>query len=150
MPGPSVAARSQGLVFAKLSDINVAMRRSTSMLTTPSQSHSSSSQSGAHSSDHPPHIPTSEQVARELLEDQRAFDQELKRYEDDGVAPVSERKSDLTRHWKRQEHLCPLLFRVAWMSSPHRLPCERVSSSSKETCRLSPKLMEALQMLNGG
>ncbi|KAF5383852.1 hypothetical protein D9615_003798 [Tricholomella constricta] len=148
LSAPSIAAHSQALGFTRLSGINVAIRRSTSMSTIPSQPPPLSGQPAL-----------SEEVldreARELIEDQRVVDQELRRYEDDGVTPTSERLEDLTRHWERNEHSYPLLFRVAMDVLPAQasaVPCERVFSSSKETStvrrsRLSPKLMEALQIL---
>ncbi|KAF5372361.1 hypothetical protein D9615_009320 [Tricholomella constricta] len=151
LSAPSVAAHSQALGFTRLSGINVAVRRSTSMLTIPSQGPPSSSQ--------PTPVPTSEEVldqdTHKLIEDQRIVDQELRRYEDDGVTPLSERLEDLTRYWERHEHSYPLLFRISMDVLPAQasaVPCERVFSSSKETCtvrrsRLSPQLMEALQIL---
>ncbi|KAG6808413.1 hypothetical protein H0H92_004231 [Tricholoma furcatifolium] len=153
---PSISARSQAAGFARLSGINSAIRRSTSTSSILSQSPSSTSSliPPAQSAE-----PTGEelaaQIARELLEDQCVVDEELKRYEDAGTVSLSEQLYDLTREWERTEHVFPLLFRVAMDVLPVQassVPCERVFSSSKETCalrrnRMSPKHMEGLQLL---
>ncbi|KAG6822175.1 hypothetical protein H0H92_014960, partial [Tricholoma furcatifolium] len=96
-----------------------------------------------------------EQARRDHAEDLLIVEQELQRYEAAGVADLPERMSDLTRDWERKEHVFPLLFRVAMDVLPVQasaVPCERVFSSSKETCslrrsKLSSKHMEALQIL---
>ncbi|KAG6907706.1 hypothetical protein DXG01_007724 [Tephrocybe rancida] len=83
------------------------------------------------------------------------LEQEMKHYINNGVSETTERISDLTREWEHNEHSYPLLFCVAMYVLPVQasaVPCEHVFSSSKETCglrrsKLSPKLMEALQML---
>ena len=103
--------------------------------------------------------------------DRQAVEQELRRYEEDGlsdvtslvafwevgfITPMSQRHFLLT--WTlSQEHKCayPVLFHLAMDILPAQatvVPCERVFSSSKETCmlhrsQLGPITFEILQVL---
>ncbi|KAG6827582.1 hypothetical protein H0H87_004381, partial [Tephrocybe sp. NHM501043] len=94
----SIAARSQGHGYARLTGINVSVRRSTSMASGASRG-PSSPQSDILPV--PAHEPTPKELidqdARALREDERIVEQELKRYIDDGVSDTAEHLSDLTR-----------------------------------------------------
>ena len=81
---------------------------------------------------------------------------ELHRYKEDGVVLLEGNcPIDLLRFWEDSQQIYPLLFKVALDVLPVQassVPCERIFSSSKETCTLrrnllSAALLEVLQVL---
>ena len=97
-------------------------------------------------------VSESEQAAADL----RSVRNELHRYKEDGVICVEgNRPVDLLRFWEDSQQIYPLLFKVALDILPVQassVPCERIFSSSKETCTLrrnllSAALLEVLQVL---
>ncbi|KAL0961546.1 hypothetical protein HGRIS_006485 [Hohenbuehelia grisea] len=156
------AAQAQALGYSRLQGINTTVRRSAS-LSSHSLSRPSPPAEGsvpAHPS--PPVTPPSAaehlaQEARDLAQDKQQVELEFARYKAKPLVQPTGVKNmcDLLRHWEVEEFDLPLLFRVAMDVLPAQasaVPCERVFSSSKETCslrrnRLGAELLEALQCL---
>ncbi|KDQ06613.1 hypothetical protein BOTBODRAFT_91089, partial [Botryobasidium botryosum FD-172 SS1] len=94
------------------------------------------------------------QVSNTRESDVIAVDSEIQKYIRDGVLEDDEDFS-LLRFWQASARTYPILYNIALDVLPMQasaVPCERVFSSSKETCtprrnQLSPVLLEALQML---
>lgn len=156
----SRAAQAQARAAQRLSCINVDIRRSTSLSSIISSS-SSPSPSPTPSNTTEGRQPTAEELAerevKAVEEDCKDARRELEQYEHELPAlNAGEHVTDLVRYWERMEKNYPLLFCVAMDILPAQassVPCERVQfSSSKETnslrrSRMSPELMEALQIL---
>lgn len=154
----SIAAHAQASAISRLTSINVNIRRSSASLSTPSGTSTPITSNS-------PHIIVTEVLtgedlaaynAQALAEDQKDAERELERYEREQMTrSMGTRVTDLVRYWEQSETLYPLLFHVAMDVLPAQasaVPCERVFSSSKETStlrrsRLSPQVMEALQIL---
>ena len=88
--------------------------------------------------------------------DQRSVRNELHHYKEDGVVLLEGNcLIDLLRFWEDSQQIYPLLFKVTLDVLPVQassVPCERIFSSSKETCTLrrnllSAALLEVLQVL---
>ncbi|KAJ2927910.1 hypothetical protein H1R20_g9190, partial [Candolleomyces eurysporus] len=95
-----------------------------------------------------------EEAARQTEEDIKIVDLELSRWEAAPLVPMADAKN-LVSFWNLSKYEFPLLYRISMDILPAQASavcCERVFSSSKETCtlrraRLQPNMLEALQML---
>ncbi|PPR08201.1 hypothetical protein CVT24_001388 [Panaeolus cyanescens] len=91
----------------------------------------------------------------EVQRDRHMAEAEFNKYIDAGLMDEMPTGCDLVKFWDISEQTYPLMFRVALDVLPVQasaVPCERVFSSSKETCtmrrnRIRPKLQEVLQCL---
>ncbi|PPR02251.1 hypothetical protein CVT24_011602 [Panaeolus cyanescens] len=90
--------------------------------------------------------------AEQLAKDREVAEEEFARYLDAGLSTISD-TDNLVHYWDVNEHRFPLMFCVALDVLPVQasaVPCERIFSSSKETCtdrrnRILPRLLEVLQ-----
>jgi hypothetical protein len=103
----AIAAQSQALGCARLRGLNVGVRRSSSSSSLPRNPEPTVQIA---SRQEPTAQEREDQEARELADDKKAVDQELKRYEDLGVTASmpSERMTDLVRAWEVRFYLAEI------------------------------------------
>ncbi|KAJ8457389.1 hypothetical protein ONZ45_g18333 [Pleurotus djamor] len=145
----TVATRRQTAGYKRLLNLDLTVRHSSSMSSLPNPS------PGEHGESTSRTLSTEETEAA-LVEDRMIVHHEIERYKAEIYHENPEYKMvNLLNYWELKQYEFPHLFPVAMDVLPTQassVPCERIFSSSKETCtlrrnRFRPELLEALQVL---